>query len=99
MSRVNGNADEDYVREVRRKARRLARARKRRGGFWRHLAHVGSLGFVFVLPVLAGAALGRVVAEKTNRPGVALVMLFVGLVTGGYASWRLIQQSLSEGDE
>jgi len=99
MSRVNGNAEEDYVREVRGKTRRLARARKQQGGFWRHLAHVGSLGFVFVLPVLAGAALGRVLAARLDRPAVALVMLFAGLAIGAYASWRLIQQSLSEGDE
>ena len=95
MSGVDGNTDEDYVREVKGKARRLARAREKRGGFWRHLAHVGSLGFVLVLPVLGGAVLGRVVALRTDRPGIALAMLIVGLVIGACASGLMIKKSLS----
>lgn len=99
MTRANGHEDELYLREVRGKARRMSRARRREGGFWRHLAHVGSLGFVFVLPLLAGAAVGRLVAARTEHPGFAIAFLLVGLVAGGFASWRLIAQSIEEEDE
>lgn len=92
IGRENG-AEEEYLREVRQKARRLSRSRQQQGGFWRHVAHVGSLGFVFVLPLVAGAALGHFVAERTGRPIIAVVFLLAGLVIGAFGSWRLIQQS------
>jgi len=91
--------EEEYVREVRGKAQRLARARQREGGFWRHVAHVGSLGFVFALPLVAGAALGHAVAERTGRPALALALLLLGLLAGAFGSWRLIRQSLREDGE
>lgn len=89
---------EAYPRQVREKAKRLASARQQSAGFWRHVAHVGSLGFVFVLPLVAGAALGRVVAVWTGRPGWALGLLLVGLIVGAVASWRLIRESIDGGD-
>ena len=55
---MKGEADaegEAYAEKVRGKVERLARARQQREGFWRHVAHVGSLGFVFVLPLVGGA--------------------------------------------
>lgn len=89
--------EDEYVREVREKARRLARARRQEGSLWRHVAHVGSLGFVFVLPLVAGAALGRLVAQRTGQSGFAVALLLVGLVVGAFASWRLIRLSLEDG--
>jgi len=99
MSGDDGAREEGYVREVREKAERLSRARQREGGFWRHVAHVGSLGFVFVLPLVTGAVLGHYVAERTGRRGLALVLLLVGLLAGAFGSWRLIQESLREDGE
>lgn len=88
--------EEADAREIREKADRLSRARRQKSGFWRHVAHVGSLGFVFVLPLVAGAALGRVVAERTGRPGLALLLLVAGLAVGAVGSWRMIRTSLEE---
>ena len=99
MSADDDPREEEYVREVRGKAQRLSRARRRQGGFWRQVAQVGSLGFVFALPLVAGAALGHVVAERTGRPVFALALLLVGLLAGAFGSWRLIRQSLQEDGE
>ena len=99
MSADDDSREEAYVREVRGKARRLLRARQREGGFWRHVAHVGSLGFVFALPLVAGAALGHVVAERTGRPVFGLALLLLGLLVGAFGSWRLIWQGLREDGE
>jgi hypothetical protein len=46
-----------------------------------------------VLPLVAGAALGHAVAERTGRPIFALALLFLGLLVGAFGSWRLIRQS------
>lgn len=96
MSENEDRREDEFVKVVRDKTDRLSRAREREGRFWRQVAHVGSLGFVFVLPLVAGAALGRVVAERTGRPGLALLLLLAGLVIGAFASWRLIRQGLGE---
>jgi len=94
-----GEPEDAYVREVRGKAERLSRARRLRGGFWQHVAQVGSLGFVFVLPLVAGAYLGRWLADYTGRPGLAVGVLLIGLLVGGFGSWRLIRQSIAGEEE
>ncbi len=99
MSTDHEPVEAEYVREVRGKAQRLTRARQRGDGFWRYVAHVGSLGFVFALPLVAGAALGRFLAERTGLRGVGLGLLLLGLVAGAFGSWRLIQQSLEKDEE
>ncbi len=99
MSTDEDPLEQEFVREVRGKARRLSRARRRGGGFWRYAAHVGSLGFVFSLPLVAGAVLGHVLAERMGRPGLAVGLILVGFIAGAFGSWRLIQQSLQEDEE
>lgn len=96
MSQDETQRDEGYVRDVRSKADRLSRARERGGGFWRHVAHVGSLGFVFALPLVAGALAGHVLAERTGHRSLAIALLLLGLVTGALASWRLIRQGIAD---
>jgi len=91
--------EEEYVREVRGKAHRLSRARATGGGFWRHVAHVGSLGFVFVLPLVAGAVLGHAISQRTGRPIFAILFLLLGLLVGAFGSWRLIRDGFEEDGE
>lgn len=85
----------DTVSEtVRRKADRMRAARRRRPSLFRELAHVGVLGWIFVLPVVALTAVGRVAATTWDQPGLGLVGLGVGLFAGGWATYRAIRRSL-----
>lgn len=83
-----------FAEVVRDKARRRARARAEGESLWRHLVHVGVLGWTFVLPVVLGAVLGRALAHWTGVRQLALVPLLLGVVVGAYAVWRQVRSSV-----
>jgi fructose-specific phosphotransferase system IIC component len=76
----------------------MLRARAHRRTMWEHLAHVGILGFVFALPVVAAAFAGRALAERTGARWVAVACILVGAAIGAFASWHQIQRSLRDDD-
>jgi ATP synthase protein I len=72
----------------------MARSRRASQPLWRHLVHVGVLGWVFVLPVVLGAVLGRMLEHWTGRRGAALAALLLGVLVGMYAAWRELSGGL-----
>ncbi len=88
-----------YADEVRRKAERLARARRDRRSVWVALGHAGTFGWQLALPLLAGALLGRALAEATGAPGVTLAGIAIGLILGLWAAGRGLAASLRDDDE
>lgn len=85
-----------FLASVRRKAERMARARSKDMPIWRHLIHVGVLGWVFVLPVLLGAVCSRWLVHVTERKALALLPLLAGVALGGYGVWRQVRPSMSD---
>lgn len=80
-------------RAVERQSRLLRRAERERRGVLAHTVFLGTLGLVFVLPVVAGAYLGRWIDEAL--PGYSirwtLSFLFVGLVIGAFNVYFLFR--------
>jgi hypothetical protein len=94
------NESSNYIETVRRKAKRMAAARLRHDSLFRHLAHVGVLSWMFVLPLVLSAFLGRLLANTFQRQELGLAALGVGLVTGIWLVWRQLSRSLPhEGEE
>lgn len=86
--------------EVRQKANRLRRARSASSSIWRHLANVGVLGWIFLLPVLLGLVAGRLIAGRLGLGrGPVLAGLLVGLVVGAWTSWWHVRRSLEDRDD
>ncbi|HJL15234.1 MAG TPA: hypothetical protein RMH99_06235 [Sandaracinaceae bacterium LLY-WYZ-13_1] len=86
--------EESTGQTVRRKARQIERDRRKKPVFWQHLAHVGVLGWVFMLPVVTLAWVGHLAADATGELWPALVGLAAGLLLGGYLVWRNLRDSL-----
>lgn len=86
----------DYGDDVRRKAERMRLAREQRRSIWRHLGQIGALGWTLILPILLAAVLGGVLADRLDRPWLALLVVALGVIIGGYTSWRQIRRSLEE---
>lgn len=85
--------------EVQRKADRVLRARARRDPLWRHLGHVGVLGWVLILPVLLGLLLGHLASVRLGTRVPALLGLLAGLAAGIYGAARQVRGALREDEE
>ena len=79
---------------VERQARRILRAGRERRSLLTQTAFLGTLGLVFVLPVVAGAYLGRWLDEAMAGYSLrwTLSLLFVGLVVGAANVYFLFQE-------
>ncbi|SDK18855.1 AtpZ/AtpI family protein [Microbulbifer yueqingensis] len=88
----------DRERELRerveRQARRMKRAERERPTLIAQTIYLGTLGLVFVLPVVGGAYLGRwldgLVAGYSTRWTLSLI--FLGLVVGAINVYLLVRE-------
>jgi len=85
--------DRELGRSVDRDARRLRKAERERDSLLVQTVYLGTLGLVFVLPVVAGAYLGHWLDGLS--PGYSmrwtLSLLFLGLVIGALNVYFLIR--------
>jgi ATP synthase protein I len=85
--------DRELGRSVDRDARRLRKAERERDSLLVQTVYLGTLGLVFVLPLVAGAYLGRWLDGLS--PGYSmrwtLSLLFLGLVIGALNVYFLIR--------
>lgn len=91
---VDGSPDEALARRIEAQARQRARSRREKvGNLWQQVARVGTLGWMIVLPIVGGALLGHLLDRRFDT-GVrwALALMSVGVVAGGFALWRAIQE-------
>jgi ATP synthase protein I len=96
---VTASGPNSYPDQVRRKAERMAQSRKHRDTAWRYLANVGVLGWMFILPVVLGAAGGHLLARWTGIRFLAVAGLLLGLGAGAYAAWRQVRRSLEDAED
>jgi len=80
--------------DVDRQVRRIKKAEKEQHTLLAQTIFLGSLGLVFVLPVIAGAYLGRWLDTRLAGYSVSwtISMLFVGLVVGGMNVYLLMRE-------
>ena len=80
-------------RQVEDDARRIAKARRERESVLVQTVYLGTLGLVFVLPVVAGAYLGHWLDGMTAGYSMrwTLSLLFLGLVVGAFNVYFLIR--------
>lgn len=90
---MNERDDRDLAAAVERDSARIARAQAERAGLLAQTAFLGTLGVVFVLPVVAGAYLGLWLDGR--QPGYSWVWtmggLGLGLALGAFNVWRFVR--------
>jgi ATP synthase protein I len=74
--------------DVEKSAKELMKARKEKAGFWHYASMIGVGGWLFVVPVVAGAYLGKFL-DKKMRGGISWTLTFIilGIVFGIYNIW------------
>ena len=81
-------------RKVERQARRMRDAERDRPTMMAQTVYLGTLGLVFVLPLIGGAYLGRWLDSMTEGYSISwtVSLIFVGLVIGGINVWLMIRE-------
>jgi len=84
----------DLRKQVERQARRMKKAERERPTLIGQTIYVGTLGLLFVLPVIGGAYLGKwldsLVAGYSVRWTVSLIL--VGVVVGALNSYLFVKE-------
>ncbi|MBI1214996.1 MAG: F0F1 ATP synthase subunit [Alphaproteobacteria bacterium] len=83
---------EELEKQVARQAGRMKQAEKDRPTLLAQTSYIGTLGLVFVLPVIAGAYFGNWLDEKFSGYSVrwTLGFLLLGAICGGFNVYFLI---------
>jgi ATP synthase protein I len=80
-------------RTVERDAKRIDRAERERRSVLAQTTFLGTLGLVFVLPVVVGAYVGRWLDGLSSGYSMrwTLSLIFVGVVVGALNAWLMIR--------
>ena len=94
--RIDGPvAGEELLQEVKRRAERDQRWRREgEPGLMRQVAAVGVMGWIVVVPTLAGVVCGRWLDQRWDSGITATgALLVLGLALGCWSAWRWMHQS------
>lgn len=85
---------DDLRKQVERQARRMKKAERERPTLISQTAYIGTLGLLFVLPVIGGAYLGQwldsLAADYSSRWTVSLIL--VGVFVGALNVYLFIKE-------
>jgi ATP synthase protein I len=75
-----------FPRDVDKSARELMKARREKRTFWRYAYLLGAGGWLFAIPVVGGAYLGKYLDGKFSGSGISwtLTFLILGIAFGVY---------------
>ncbi len=85
---------EQLKKQIDRQVRRMQKAQRERATLLSQTVYIGVLGLVFVLPVVAGAYLGRWLDSLIAGYSIrwTLSMLFIGVVVGAVNVYLLVRE-------
>jgi ATP synthase protein I len=87
------NSNDQLAKQVERQAQRMQRAERERPTLLAQTIYLGSLGLMFILPVVAGAYLGHWLDGKLEGYSMrwTLSLMFLGIVIGAFNVYWLIR--------
>jgi ATP synthase protein I len=88
------NHNEQLRKQVERQARRMKQADKDRPTLLTQTVYIGTLGLLFVLPLIVGAYLGRWLDTLVEGYSVrwTLSLIFIGVVIGAINVYLFIKE-------
>lgn len=86
--------NDNLRQQVEQRIKRLVRAERERPTVLGQTAYLGTLGLLLVLPVIAGAYLGRWIDGMADGYSIrwTISFIFLGLVVGGFNVYLLIRE-------
>lgn len=83
----------EFRKKIEDSVRSYKTSKSQRREFWRHVSRVTVAGWLFVIPVVAGAYLGRYL-DKKNIGDISWTITFIiiGIAVGIYNVWHFIYE-------
>jgi ATP synthase protein I len=80
-----------FSRDIKKSAKELTEARKEKRSFWNYASIVGAGGWLFVIPVVGGAYLGRYLDKRVGS-GIlwTAALIVIGIAIGIYNIWYFL---------
>ncbi|HIC7358997.1 TPA: AtpZ/AtpI family protein [Legionella pneumophila] len=87
------NSNKELEQQVKRKVRKINEAKKGKSTLLAQTVYLGTLGFVFVLPIIAGAYLGVWLDEKIKGYSMSwtINLILLGVIIGAINVYLLIK--------
>jgi ATP synthase protein I len=81
----------EFSEDVERSAEQLMKARREKSAFWHYAQMLGVGGWLFAIPVVAGAYLGRYLDGKIGgNISWTLTLIIIGIAVGIYNIWYFL---------
>jgi ATP synthase protein I len=81
--------EKNFSKEIDRSAKELLKARKEKKTIWHYAYIIGVGGWLFVIPVVGGAYLGRYLDRKIEGSiSWTLTFIIIGIAVGIYNLWH-----------
>ncbi|WP_454783615.1 AtpZ/AtpI family protein [Legionella sp. WA2022007384] len=87
------NSNKELEQQVKRKVRKINEAKKEKSTLLAQTVYLGTLGFVFVLPIIAGAYLGVWLDEQIKGYSISwtINLIILGVIIGAINVYLLIK--------
>jgi ATP synthase protein I len=83
--------DRRFSEKVEKSAEELMKAREEKSRFWHYAQILGVGGWLFVIPVVAGAYIGRYVDKKLGGDiSWTITFIIIGIADGVYNIWYFL---------
>jgi ATP synthase protein I len=83
--------DKPFSEKVEKSAAELMKSRKEKSHFWHYAQMLGVGGWLFVIPVVAGAYFGRYLDERTRGEiSWTITFIIIGIAVGAYNIWYFL---------
>jgi ATP synthase protein I len=76
----------NFSEDIEKSAKELLKARKEKT-FWHYASLIGVGGWLFVIPIVAGAYLGRYLDKKLGGISWTITFIIIGIAVGIYNFW------------
>jgi ATP synthase protein I len=76
----------NFSEDIEKSAKELMKARKEKT-FWHYASLIGVGGWLFVIPIVAGAYLGRYLDKKLGGISWTITFIIIGIAVGIYNFW------------
>lgn len=98
QQRDRSQSFEDFLKEVKEKSARKARARREEElGIWYGIAMIGIIGWSVAIPTLIGVAIGLWIDRQLSDPFPwTLLFVLIGVALGCLNAWYWVQHEIRE---